>query len=285
LLSGHDGDEVGVPVAVISGLPGAGKTTLALQVAHKARSEFPDGQLWVHLEGATDHPRDPGEVLGELVRALGVQGSVIPMSTPERADKHGLATALYWRAVCDWNLGAYADARQSAEQAIHLARSISDRQTELLALRIRAIALANLPGQREEAVASAEQARALATGLGHATLEHEILHSTAYVYNLTGRHEVVLQLRRDGLALERDLGVQAQPDWLCLLGDAYHGLGRYSEAAESLRSALPFYRDRFMRRHHALCLLKMGYAYQAMGDYQAAISHLGEAWTSSASCS
>ena len=190
----------------------------------------------------------------------------------ELADEHGLATALYWRAACDWNLGGYADARESADRAIHLARATSDRQTEALALRIRAIALANLPDRREEAIASAEQARALISGLRHSTLEHEILHSIAYVYNLTGRHEDALQLGRNGLNLGRELGEQR--DWLGLLGDAYHGLGRHSEAAESLREALPFYRDRFMR--HALCLLKMGYAYQAMGDYDAAISHLSE---------
>ena len=29
-----------------------------------------------------------------------------------------------------------------------------------------------------------------------------------------------------------------------------------------------------MNRHHGLCLLKMGYAYQALGDHQAAIEHL-----------
>ena len=66
------------------------------------------------------------------------------------------------------------------------------------------------------------------------------------------------------------------PDWLGLSGDAYYGLGRYLESAESLRRALPVYRDHFMRRHHGLCLLKMGYAYQAMGDHEAAIGSLQE---------
>jgi tetratricopeptide (TPR) repeat protein len=64
--------------------------------------------------------------------------------------------------------------------------------------------------------------------------------------------------------------------WLGITGDAYQGLGRYRAAAESLNAALPIFRDRFMRRHHALCLLKLGYAYQAMGDYQTAISYLTE---------
>jgi tetratricopeptide (TPR) repeat protein len=125
-------------------------------------------------------------------------------------------------------------------------------------------------------VTSAEQALALVSDIGHASLEHEVLHSVASVYNLAGRHADALHLGQDGLALGRDLGVRELADWLGLLGDAYHGLGRYGEAAESLRSALPFYRDRFMRRHHALCLLKMGYACQAMGDNQAAISYLNQ---------
>jgi hypothetical protein len=38
-----------------------------------------------------------------------------------------------------------------------------------------------------------------------------------------------------------------------------------------------------MRRQHALCLLKLGYAYQAMGDYHAAVDHLEESVTSSVS--
>jgi tetratricopeptide (TPR) repeat protein len=77
------------------------------------------------------------------------------------------------------------------------------------------------------------------------------------------------------LGLAQDAGVQAAvADWLGVSGDASYGLGRYHEAVESLRSALPTFRDHFIRRHHGLCLLKIGYAYQAMGDYQTAIRHL-----------
>jgi DNA-binding SARP family transcriptional activator/tetratricopeptide (TPR) repeat protein len=79
------GNGVGVPAGVVSGPPGAGKTALALQVAHAARELFPDGQLWVTLEGASGRPRDPEEVLGELLRSLGVHGSAIPAGLAERA--------------------------------------------------------------------------------------------------------------------------------------------------------------------------------------------------------
>jgi DNA-binding XRE family transcriptional regulator len=88
MLSRDRDARIGMPVAVIAGLPGAGKTTLALQVAHTVRTAFRDGQIWVTLEGATGRPREPGEVLGELIRALGVPGSAIPQSVSERASPY-----------------------------------------------------------------------------------------------------------------------------------------------------------------------------------------------------
>ena len=78
-------DQPGVPLVAISGLPGVGKTSLALYAAHKVRAQFPDGQLWVQLSGASACPREVGEVLGELLRALGVYESAIPDDDSERA--------------------------------------------------------------------------------------------------------------------------------------------------------------------------------------------------------
>lgn len=78
-------ERIGVPVAVITGPPGVGKTALALQVAHLTRHMFPDGQLHVQLAGSTRLPRDPGDVLGELLRALGLCQSAIPDSAAERS--------------------------------------------------------------------------------------------------------------------------------------------------------------------------------------------------------
>jgi DNA-binding SARP family transcriptional activator/tetratricopeptide (TPR) repeat protein len=78
-------EQSGVPLVVLSGPPGAGKTALALHVAHTVHDRFPDGQLWVHLAGTSARPRDPGEVLGEFLRALGVHGMAIPATISERA--------------------------------------------------------------------------------------------------------------------------------------------------------------------------------------------------------
>ncbi len=63
----------GVPLIVITGPPGAGKTALAVQAAHLASGAFPDGQLFAALGGIGQH-RQPLDTLGELLRSLGVPG-------------------------------------------------------------------------------------------------------------------------------------------------------------------------------------------------------------------
>ena len=78
----------GVPVAVVSGSPGIGKTALALFSAHTIRERFPEGQLWVQLAGASPWPRDPGDVLGELLQTLGVPRNAIPDDCSERAMRY-----------------------------------------------------------------------------------------------------------------------------------------------------------------------------------------------------
>ncbi|WP_285687421.1 BTAD domain-containing putative transcriptional regulator [Actinoplanes sp. NBRC 103695] len=72
-----------MPVLVISGPGGIGKTALALRAAHDAVGEFPDGQLWAELRGTAGRPADPSEVLARFLRALGV--GTVPESLHERA--------------------------------------------------------------------------------------------------------------------------------------------------------------------------------------------------------
>ncbi|MFF5051695.1 BTAD domain-containing putative transcriptional regulator [Micromonospora sp. NPDC000663] len=76
------GDSGVVPIVVIAGAAGVGKSALALHVAHLLRPQFPDGQLYLNLQGADKQQRDTAELLGELLHALGW----IPSSLP-----HGVA--------------------------------------------------------------------------------------------------------------------------------------------------------------------------------------------------
>ncbi|MFI6492250.1 BTAD domain-containing putative transcriptional regulator [Streptomyces sp. NPDC050564] len=80
-------------VSALAGIGGVGKTTLAVHVAHQARGAFPDGQLYVDLQGAGARAAEPETVLGAFLRALGTADSAIPDSLAERS-------ALY-RSVLD----------------------------------------------------------------------------------------------------------------------------------------------------------------------------------------
>ncbi|MET7846756.1 AfsR/SARP family transcriptional regulator [Streptomyces avermitilis] len=72
-------------VSALAGIGGVGKTTLAVHVAHQARGAFPDGQLYVDLQGAGSRAAEPETVLGAFLRALGTADSAIPDTLEERS--------------------------------------------------------------------------------------------------------------------------------------------------------------------------------------------------------
>jgi DNA-binding SARP family transcriptional activator len=82
--SGAGGNPGAVRVAIVVGAGGLGKTALAVHAAHLLASEFPDGQLYANLHGATQ-PADPSEVLARFLRALGAEPAQIPLEEEERA--------------------------------------------------------------------------------------------------------------------------------------------------------------------------------------------------------
>ncbi|GGN21725.1 AfsR/SARP family transcriptional regulator [Streptomyces fuscichromogenes] len=73
------------PVAVITGMGGAGKTALAVRAAHQVRDGYPDGQLYADMRGAQHDPADPGVVLTGFITALGVAAQFVPDSLDNRA--------------------------------------------------------------------------------------------------------------------------------------------------------------------------------------------------------
>ena len=73
-----------VVISTIAGMGGIGKSALAVHAAHQWRQDFPDGQLYVELRGTTA-PRDPADVLADLLTALGVPGDSVPARLDQRA--------------------------------------------------------------------------------------------------------------------------------------------------------------------------------------------------------
>ncbi|MEW2623299.1 helix-turn-helix domain-containing protein [Streptomyces sp. NPDC048106] len=88
---------VGGKVAVVSGPPGCGKTTLALKAAADLAGEFPDGCFTVDLHGV-DGPVDPDEALLQLLKALGVSDR--RLAAEDTAGRAGLLRALLGERRC-----------------------------------------------------------------------------------------------------------------------------------------------------------------------------------------
>ncbi|WP_030441173.1 AfsR/SARP family transcriptional regulator [Actinoplanes subtropicus] len=72
-------------IAVIDGMPGSGKTTLALHVASLVGPRYPDAHLFVDLHGhSAEQPLEPGAALLILLRQLGIPAAAIPAELPDR---------------------------------------------------------------------------------------------------------------------------------------------------------------------------------------------------------
>lgn len=87
LLTAPDRSDGAVTVGVVDGMAGVGKTAFAVHLAHQLAPHFPDGQLFVDLQGFAQ-PRPavrPAAVLGILLRSLGVPGPELPSGTGARA--------------------------------------------------------------------------------------------------------------------------------------------------------------------------------------------------------
>jgi DNA-binding SARP family transcriptional activator len=73
-------------VVVIEGMPGVGKTALAVRAARLAAGQYPDGTLYLNLRSHDpgSPPLDPAQALHRLLRMLSVPATQIPESIGER---------------------------------------------------------------------------------------------------------------------------------------------------------------------------------------------------------
>lgn len=84
-----DGSAANMPIAAITGTAGVGKTALAVQWAHLVSDRFPDGQLYIDLQGFdTGDPVAPSDALASFLGSLGVRPDEIPRHEAERAARY-----------------------------------------------------------------------------------------------------------------------------------------------------------------------------------------------------
>ncbi|WP_319637637.1 MULTISPECIES: AfsR/SARP family transcriptional regulator [Streptomyces] len=82
-----DSGTASLPLTVIHGMPGVGKTALALRAGYELRTTYPDGQFYIDLHAYSGRPpHDPAEALAALLQASESPGP-LPDSIDERAAK------------------------------------------------------------------------------------------------------------------------------------------------------------------------------------------------------
>ncbi|MFB8278509.1 AfsR/SARP family transcriptional regulator [Nocardia colli] len=82
----HPTDGPSTTIVVLDGMAGIGKTTLAIHTAHHLADRYPDGRLFVDLQGHTpgSEPVDPVVALENLLRQLGLPAERIPAGIADR---------------------------------------------------------------------------------------------------------------------------------------------------------------------------------------------------------
>ncbi|GAB3966238.1 BTAD domain-containing putative transcriptional regulator [Plantactinospora veratri] len=85
MTTAEHADPATAVVQMIDGMPGIGKTALAVHVATKLTARYPDAQLFIDLQGHSPaRPVDPAAALVTLLRQLGVPAGRIPAELEHR---------------------------------------------------------------------------------------------------------------------------------------------------------------------------------------------------------
>ncbi|HZB51641.1 MAG TPA: tetratricopeptide repeat protein, partial [Mycobacteriales bacterium] len=102
---------VGAAVAAVSGMPGVGKTALAVHWAHRVAGLFPDGRLYANLRGfqAGGTSMDPAAAVRGFLHALGVPAQGIPADPDAQV-------GLYRSLLADRRVLVVLDNARDAEQ-------------------------------------------------------------------------------------------------------------------------------------------------------------------------
>jgi DNA-binding XRE family transcriptional regulator len=131
-----------VLVAIIGGLPGVGKSSLAIHWAHAAKHLFPDGQMHIDLRGCDPHagPLSPAEALRRVLKSFHVPSGQIP------ADLDG-QVALYRTLLAGRRVLLILDNASDAEQ-VRLLLPSSPGCFALITSRQRLTSMVALHGAR-----------------------------------------------------------------------------------------------------------------------------------------
>ena len=233
-----------VPVTVVTGGPGVGKSATVATAALQLRQRFSDGQLFAEL-GGVEHARDPQDVLAEMLRAMGIPTRSIPQPGPARA-------AMYRSLLAGRKVLVVADDAATAAQVRLLVPAASGAAV-LVTSRGRlsglagaatvelgglpdsdALALLGHAAGADRVAAEPEAARAIVTACGGLPLALRLAATT-----LTLRPGLALRQVAEELSGPRVLDVLSVDDTSvrATIGASYRALPAVARAAVSMASA------------------------------------------------
>ncbi len=181
-----------VPLTVVTGPGGIGKTALAVHAAHLLRPHYPGGCLFVSFAGDGAGPDDHHAVLGRVLRALGVPPDAVP-------DDHREATALYRSVLAGRRILLLIDGATHPDQVAMLVPGAAD----CAVLVTSRSALAGLDGAFRVTLAelSTAQAGALIRGIVGPARTDDAAEAVTRLCGLCGNLPLALRIAGTRLAL------------------------------------------------------------------------------------
>ncbi|MEV5574096.1 tetratricopeptide repeat protein [Spirillospora sp. NPDC052269] len=168
-FTGREDDLAAVLAAVeadrlvaIDGMPGVGKTCLAVHAAHRLTPDFPDAQLYLDLHGFTEgrEPLDPDMALRALLAALDVPSEKIPQTGGVEP------LAAFWRSeLASRRAVVVLDNAAGADQVRHLLPG-AGASVALITSRNRLLGLDEVPPVSLDVLSPEESAELLARASG-----------------------------------------------------------------------------------------------------------------------
>jgi tetratricopeptide (TPR) repeat protein len=189
-----------VVICAIDGTAGVGKTALAVHLAHRVASSFPDGQLFVDLRGCAPHASamTAAEALGHLLRGLGADPRGIPADADDQA-------GMYRSMLAGRRVLIVLDNADSAEQVRPLLPG-AGRSLVIVTSRNRLDGLIARDGARRIAldVLAPDEATAMLAHFGNAAQVAAEPDPAAMLARLCGYLPLALRIVAERAAVRRD---------------------------------------------------------------------------------